>query len=58
MKPLNDESLITGKAIYKGMKSIAIKLTLILLIGISTGCSIFKPGCKCPKVSYNSYPQR
>lgn len=39
------------------MRKLAIKLAILLLAGTISSCSIFKPGCKCPKVSYNNYPR-
>ena len=39
------------------MKKPAIKIALVLLVCLMGSCSIFKPGCHCPKVSYNSYPK-
>ncbi|WP_257785599.1 hypothetical protein [Pedobacter steynii] len=40
------------------MKKNISKMILLLLVLAASGCSIFKPGCKCPPVSYRSYPQR
>lgn len=40
------------------MKKHISKLMLLLLVVTASSCSIFKPGCKCPPVSYRSYPQR
>ena len=40
------------------MKKAVYKLAIVVLIGLVSGCGIFNSGCKCPKVSYNSYPKR
>lgn len=29
----------------------------LALLFLLSGCSIFKPGCKCPKVSYSTHNQ-
>ncbi len=33
-------------------------LILLSFVGLLSGCAVFNGGCKCPKVSYRSYPQR
>ncbi len=38
------------------MKKIKVKLLLLFVAAALSSCSIFKPGCKCPPVSYNRYP--
>jgi len=40
------------------MKRRLIVLVLLLSAGILSGCGIFGGGCKCPKVSYKSYPHQ
>ena len=39
-----------------------MKTTLLLLFlcagSLITGCGIFNSGCKCPKVSYQTYPRK
>lgn len=38
---------------------IKVSVLIILLCGIALGgCGIFNSGCKCPKVSYNTYPKK
>lgn len=38
---------------------IKASLFFLVLIALLSGCSIFKPGCHCPKVSYNhSFPHK
>lgn len=40
------------------MKRLIVNLLLLLMVFTLGSCSIFKGGCKCPKVSYNVYPKR
>ena len=38
------------------MKKVSLKVMLLFVTVALSSCSIFKPGCKCPPVSYNQYP--
>ena len=38
---------------YSPMKK-KISLLFLLAIGLFSSCSVFKPGCGCPKVSYTA----
>lgn len=40
------------------MKTRIILLAMLLSISVISGCGIFGGGCKCPKVSYQSYPHK
>jgi uncharacterized lipoprotein len=40
------------------MKRMVSGLCLVLFVAMLSGCSIFNGGCKCPKVSYSSYPNK
>ncbi|MBB5636540.1 hypothetical protein HDE68_002441 [Pedobacter cryoconitis] len=31
-----------------------VSILFLLAIGLLSSCSIFKPGCHCPKVSYSA----
>jgi hypothetical protein len=31
-----------------------VSILFLLAIGLLSSCSIFKPGCHCPKVSYTA----
>ncbi|MCX2453300.1 hypothetical protein OQX61_18660 [Pedobacter sp. PLR] len=39
------------------MKKLQVKLLLLFVAVAVSGCSIFRPGCQCPHVSYNSTPK-
>ena len=40
------------------MKKQVSWLFIAILISTLSGCAVFGGGCKCPKVSYSTYPQR
>jgi len=40
------------------MKKLLIKLSVLLFVCLLGSCSVFKGGCKCPPVRYNTYPGR
>ncbi len=34
-----------------------VSILFLLFAGLMSGCGIFRRGCHCPHVSYNTYPQ-
>ncbi|WP_316746846.1 hypothetical protein [Pedobacter gandavensis] len=39
------------------MKKTGFKLLLLFVVISVSGCSIFRPGCQCPHVSYHPTPK-